>query len=436
LALAYYLQRMGIAYDIFEASSEVGGNMRTLRKNGYMMELGPNTLQMNDELLQLLTELKLEGDLLPLTPRNNSRFVLHEGAYHPVPACSKSFLSDALFSWKDKYRILQERKIPPADIENETITQFFERRFGVEQVDYLAAPMISGMYGGDPSQLLVNKAFPELKEMETKYGSVLEGLVQKKRKGVFQRAFSFRNGMDTLPKAIADKLVSLHMDHSVEFITRIKGKFIISCANNGDHDTEEYDKLVLALPAHRAAELLEFTYPGLSAALQNINYPPMAVVHTVYNQAEVEHPLRGFGALHPSQEQAYTIGSIWTSSLFGGRCRSHEVMITSFVGGTRLAAHAHHDEEQVLQQVHKELCANYGVTALAPVYQHMHLWPHALPQFDLFVEDAHELSTSLEQDGLFISANWGSGVSVPHCVREAKKLATKINTDAVSRSIA
>ncbi|PKV76420.1 protoporphyrinogen oxidase [Pontibacter ramchanderi] len=436
LSLAYYLQRQGVAYDLFEAGSEVGGNMRTLRKNGYTFELGPNTLQMNEELLQLITELKLETELLPLTPRNNKRYVLHKGKLHPVPSSPKCFLANDIFSKEDKYRILQERKQPPAEVENETISDFFERRFGVKQMDYLAAPMISGLYGGDPRQLLVNKAHPELKELETAYGSVLEGMVQRKKRGVFQRAFSFRNGMSTLPEAIADKLISLHLDHKVEFITRIKGKYIISCASNGDHDNEEYDKLVLALPAHQAAELIEFTYPGMAAALQNINYPPMAVVHTVYNRAEVGHPLQGFGALHPWEEQSFTSGSIWTSSLFEGRCRPHEVMLTSFVGGTRFAEHALLNERSLLEQVHRELCETYQIKALAPVYQHVHLWPHAMPQFDLYIKDAHHMAEVLEQDGLFISANWYAGVSVPGCVREAKAIATKINPRAVSRSIA
>jgi protoporphyrinogen/coproporphyrinogen III oxidase len=432
LSLAYYLQRMGIAYDLFEAGSEVGGNMRTLRQNGYTMELGPNTLQMNEELLQLITELKLETELLPLTPRNNKRYVLHEGKLHPVPASPKSFLANKLFSKSDKYRILQERKTPAEDVQNETIAQFFKRRFGVKQMDYLAAPMISGLYGGDPRQLLVETAHPELKAMETEYGSVLEGMVQKKKRGVFQRAFSFRKGMSTLPQAIADKLISLHLNHKVEYITRIKGKFIISCASNGDHDTDEYDRLVLALPAHKAAELIEFTYPGMSAALQNINYPPMAVVHTVYNRAEVKNPLQGFGALHPWEEQTFTAGSIWTSSLFDNRCRSHEVMFTSYVGGTRFAEHAHLDEQKVQQQVHEELSATYGIKALAPVYQHMHLWPNAMPQFDLYIQDAHHMAEMLEKEGLYVSANWQAGVAVPDCVREAKDLAAKINTRAVS----
>lgn len=436
LALAYYLQKMGIAYDLFEAGSQVGGNIQTLHKNGYLLELGPNTLQMSDELLELITELKLESELLPTASRSNSRYVLQNGTHQLLPSCPRSFISDESLSWEVKYRILQERQVPPADIDNETITAFFERRFGREVVDYAVDPLIAGLYGGDPDQLLIEKALPKLKEMETAYGSVLEGLLQQKSEGAFQKSFSFKNGLHTLPAAIADKLISVHLEHKVEFISRIQGKFIISCASNGDHDTEEYDKLVLALPAQQAADLLHYTYPGMAAALQNINYPPMAVVHSVYNKAEVGHNLKGFGALNPKEEETFTNSCIWTSSVFDGRCRPQEVLFTSFVGGTRNAAHTQADEQQLLQQVHEELCATYDITAKAPVFQHMHLWRHSLPQFDLYIEDAHQMAVTLEEEGLFISANWQSGVSVPNCVHHAKKVACKINSTASSRSIA
>ncbi|WP_018478353.1 protoporphyrinogen oxidase [Pontibacter roseus] len=430
LALAYYLQKMGIAYDLFEAGQEVGGNLRTIRQKGYVMELGPTTLQMSEELLELITELKLESDLLPIAPRSSNRYVLHNGKHQKLPSCAKSFKSNNLFSWDTKYRILQERQVPPAQVENETITQFFERRFGPEVVDVAIAPLVSSLYAGDPDQLLVSKALPSLKEFETRYGSVLKGLMHRKNKGVFQKHFSFSNGLDTLPNAIARKLISMHLEHQVECITRSQGKFIISCSNNGDHDTEEYDKVVLALPAHQAADLLEFTFPGMAAALQNINYPPMAVVHSVYNRAEVGHSLKGFGTLNSRTEGTFTTGSIWTSSLFGGRCRTHEVMITSFVDGSRCAPDLLADEKQVLRQVHEELRATHNITALAPVFQHMHLWHHAMPQYDLYIEDAHQMASQLENEGLYISANWGTGVSVPSCVRQAKELANKINSEA------
>ncbi|WP_242920564.1 protoporphyrinogen oxidase [Pontibacter liquoris] len=427
LSLAYYLQKFGVAYDLLEASAQVGGNIRTERVNDYLLELGPNTLQTSPELSELVCELKLEQEVQPTAPQSSDRFVLRNGTVQQLPASPLAFLTQDFFSWHTKQRILQEKDIPPADVRDETLAQFFERRFGRDVVDYAVDPLVTGIFAGDPNKILLDKVLPSLKLLETKYGSVLKGLAKHPAVAKRKETFSFKGGMGTLPEAIADKLISLHLEHRVEVIARSQGKYVLSCASSGDNDTEEYDLLVLALPAHQAADLLQFTFPGIAAALHNINYPPMAVVHTAYNRREVEHPLCGFGALHPQAEAPFAAGSIWTSSLFPDRCRPHEVLFTTFVGGTKYASHAHMPPEQLLSKVHRELCSTYAIHSEAPAFQHLHVWEHALPQYDLYIEDAHQMARQMEQEALYIAANWQAGVSVLACIRHAKELARKIN---------
>lgn len=427
LALAYYLQKLGVAYDLFEASSQVGGALRTLKIGGYLLELGPNSLQYSRELQDLVRELKLEKEVMAAAPAKDHQYILRDGSYHKLPTSPFSLLSNNFFSWKTKYRLLKEKDVPPADIDYETVAQFFERRFGKDILEYAVNPFITGIFAGDPEKLLINKAMPHLKAMEAEYGSVLRGLVHQKDGLGANDVFSFVEGIGTLPNAIAGKLVSLHTEHRVEIITRSQGKYVISCASSGDHDTEEYDMVVLALPAHQAADLMHFTFPGMAAALQNINYPPLAMVYSVYNRHEVGHPLNGFGALHPKVENTFAAGSFWTSSVFDGRCRPHEVLLTTFVGGTQYAQNALTERSQLMRRVHNELSHLYDIKAEKPIFQYAHLWEHSIPQYDLYIEDAHNMAKELEQDGMFISANWQAGVSVTACIRHAKELAYKIN---------
>ena len=427
LALAYYLQKLGIPYDLFEASAYVGGNIRTLKIHDYLLEMGPNALQSTPELKDLVRELKLEREVVYASPENDYRYVLRNGIYTKLPSSPFSLLSSNSFSWKSKYRILQEKDVPPADINYETVAQFFERRFGGKMAAYTVSPFMPGLYAGDPEKLLVKKALPNLKELEMRYGSVLKGLVHQKSSYIRQKTFSFAKGMKTLPKAIAAKLISLHTEHRVEMITRNQGKYIVSCASPGDYDTEEYNLLVLALPAYQAAELLQYTFPGLSAAMQNIHYPPLAVVHTVYNRKDVTLYPNGSGALHPKLESAFATGSVWSSSVFDGRCRPHEVLFTSFVGGSQAPDKALMKQPQLMQRVHAELSALHAISAEKPNFQHAFLWRHSIPQYDMHIEDAHTMAKSMEQEGLFISANWQAGVSVASCVYSAKELAHKIN---------
>lgn len=428
LALAYYLQKLGIPYDLFEAGSRVGGNIRSVRTDDYLLELGPNAISPSAEISELLRELKLEDEVLPATVGSHQQFVLRDGAYRQLPYSPLCLLSNTCFSWKTRYRILQERYIPPENNRYETVSEFFERRFGAGVLDYAVNPLVSGLYAGNPDKLLVQKVFPQLKEMELEHGSVLKGLFQHQQLSEQLSPFSFVEGMQTLPEAIADKLISLHTEHRVAMITRHEGKYIVSCSSPTDTDTAEYDLLVLSLPAPNAAELLHYTFPGMAAALQNIHYPPLAVVHSVYNSRDIGLPPDGFGAMHPVAEDTFSVRSIWNSSLFSGRCRPHEVLFTTFVGGAQAEHLALTERDTLLQQVHQELKELHGITAGNPIFQYAHLWHHSIPQFDLHIEDAHEMAQTLEEEGLFIAANWYSGVSVPDCIRGAKELSCKINS--------
>ena len=52
-----------------------------------------------------------------------------------------------------------------------------ERHFGREAVDRLADPLLSGIYGGDASQLSARTVLPRLVEMESEYGSLTRAML-------------------------------------------------------------------------------------------------------------------------------------------------------------------------------------------------------------------------------------------------------------------
>ncbi len=426
LALAYYLQKLGIRYDLFESEPQVGGVIKSVQKGAYHLELGPHSLQMNEELEELIQELKLEDEVIRPATRSQDRYIRKDGEYHCLPSSPRRLLLDSFFHWRTKLKITQEVKLPPQEVPEETVSHFFKRRFGQEVVDYLVKPMVAGMYGGDPDKLLLEKTFPALKEMERQHGSVLKALdlqVDLPRKQVV----SLLNGLQTLPEAIASKLVSLHVDHKVEMIHKTKGKYLLSIRHDVEGlADEEFDAVVVALPAHAAAELLDFTTPGLAAALHNVSYAPMTVVHTAYRKHAIGFPLDGLGAMHPQKEQPFSSGTVWSSALFPRICPDDEVLFSSYVGGSQAAEFASLPEAEILLRVHEELTENYSISATLPVFQHCYRWPSALPQADIFITDVHLMLGLLEQDQLYACTNWVAGPAIPDCVRYAKQLAQKI----------
>ena len=424
IMVAHQLQKMGIGYDVFEQAEQPGGNIKSVRVKDYVLEMGPNALTMTEDLETLIEELKLQNELIESEPVTNKRYVLRNGKYHLLPDSPLKLATTNFFGVKTRLQFLQEpfKKAPEAD-KKETVGNFFRNRFGREVLDYAVGPFFSGVYGSDPDQLLIAKTFPRLYNQALEHGSVMKSLLKNQRS--HKRMISFKNGLQTLPLAMASKLIDIHTGYPVEMITRTHGKFIVS-TTSPDYVNCEYDVLVLALPAHKATPLLEFTYPGLAAALRNINYPPIAMVHTVYRKSAVGLKLDGFGALHPKPEDPFTAGVVWSSSVFKGKCHPDEVLFTSLVGGSLFADNTRFTRVDILSKVNEELKRLYNISSAKPVFQHFYLWSHAIPQLDLYIEDAQELAQTLENEKLFVAANWFSGISVNDCLSRGLAVAKKI----------
>ncbi|WP_345112683.1 protoporphyrinogen oxidase [Hymenobacter algoricola] len=429
LTLAFYLQKAGVAYDLFEAGP-AGGNIRSQLVDGYLLETGPNSLQLSDELEQLLADLGLSAEIEDTAAVSKNRYVLRGGQYRKLPGSPPALLASPFFSLKARFNVLRELSRPAAAPDpTETLAHFFRRRFGPEIVDYALNPFISGIYAGDPEKLLLHKTFPRLAALEQTYGSVLRGLIKSGGAGTRRRIISLRQGLQTITDTLAAHLTHYHGHQPVTALLQpAAGQYRVQTAAGIRPET--YDTVVLALPAYAAAPLLRPLFPAAAEALAAVYYPPMTAIFTAYHRPDVTHPLDGFGALHPKVEQPYAAGSIWTSSIYPDRVPAGQVLFTTFVGGTQYEAQARQPAAEQKSAVHAELSRLYGIRAVQPVWQYRYSWDKAIPQFDQPIVAAHAAADMLEQQGIFAAANWRAGVGVPDCIRHARLLAEKISGHA------
>jgi protoporphyrinogen/coproporphyrinogen III oxidase len=429
LTLAWQLQKAGVAYDLFEAETTPGGCLRTLHHSaGYTLETGPNSLQLSDELLALLTELGLADSIQDAAPVSKHRYVLRDGRIRELPGSPPALLTSGFFSLKARFSLLREltRPVAPPDPQ-ETVAAFFRRRFGPELVDYAVNPFISGIYAGDPEQLLIHKTFAKVAALEQAHGSVLRGLAKSGGGAGRRRIITLRGGLQTLTDALAARLTHRHVGQTAQALFRTPGGRYQVQTSAGLNGGFSYDTVVLALPTYAAAPLLQPLFPAAAAALGAVYYPPMAAIYTAYQRADVQHPLNGFGALSPKVEQPYAAGTIWTSSLFPDRAPAGQVLFTSFVGGTQYEDHARQPETAQKAAVHEELQRLYGIRAGAqPVWQFRYFWEQAIPQFDQRIVAAHEAADTLQTQGIWSAANWRGGVGVPDCIRHAQRVAAEL----------
>ena len=53
-----------------------------------------------------------------------------------------------------------------------SISQFVLDHYGREVLDYIAEPMLAGVYGGDPAEMSALSVVPQFVKWEAKYGSL------------------------------------------------------------------------------------------------------------------------------------------------------------------------------------------------------------------------------------------------------------------------
>lgn len=430
LTLAHELQKNRIPYRLFDRSSEPGGVMRSRREGDYLIEIGPNTLLGDSDLLGWLDQLGLTPAIRFAKPVSKDRFIYRDGAYRQLPSGPLSLIFGPFFSWATKKALWRERSNQTVSPPGETLGDFIRRRFSPELADYVLAPFVAGTYAGDPDRLLVSETFPTLLEYEKKYGSVLKGFLKNAGSANRRQAFTFRDGLQTLPRTLAAQLESLNLNDAVTQLSKTETGWRLE-TTSGSYSA---DVVVLACEAEAAANLIKPTWPDAATLFRQLDYPPMTAVHSVYKRTEVQHPLNGFGGLNPRVEGRFAAGHIWNSSLFDDRCPPDEVLFTSFVGGRQSADHVQHPDEEIRRRVHQELVQAFGIQAEAPQRQWISRWEHAIPQYDAKMVPVRERIPRLESDGLFVCANWYQGLSLPDCIRKARALATQLSSSEIAET--
>lgn len=422
LVAAYRLKLAGQEVQVFDGANILGGNLQTLKVGPYQLELGPNSLVLSDALYDFLAEIDLAKEIQTAEPTAKHRYILRDGGYQKLPTGPVSMLLSSTFSWSAKRQIMREPRVLATGAQGETIDAFFRRRIGDELTDYIVHPFISGVFAGDPKTLLIESAFPRIHSLETTYGSLLKGMRARAKTQQHKGTITFRQGIGSLPAKLADLIgEDIFLNHKLQAIHPQEKGFRLVFS----HNQYQADQLLLALPAYRIAPLMEEIYPAWRPLLDAIDYPPVSMVFSAYKRAAVYHALDGFGALHNHREESFTLGSIFTSSVFAGRCPADEVLLTTFVGGARQPDHATLPDAVLKTRVHEELKKRLDIQAV-PVFQHLQRWPRAIPQYTAAALPAQSQVEDLQAQGIWLAGNWVGGISVPDSIQRGIKLADQL----------
>lgn len=410
---------------LLEASAEPGGVVRSVRRDGYLLEAGPNTVRPTPELMDLVTRLGLESEVRIADPAL-PRYIDFAGRLHELAASPLALLTTGLLSLGGKARLLTEpfRRSPAPP--GESVRDFFARRLGPEVADRLVTPFVSGIFAGDASALSAEAAFPSLFRWDRDHGSLVVGAVREARSRPKaprpprpRGLLSFRDGLATLPRALARTLgPSFRPNSAVTSVSPSGSGFRLTVGTS--HGDLEADRVILATDAAAAARLVRPFEPEAADALDAIPYPPLAVLHLSLPEAALRRPLVGFGHLVVPDPSRRILGAVWSSSLFPDRAPEGRALLTVFLGGARDPKAASLSDEALLEVAGRDLSAQ-GLSSQPPDLVLLTRWPRAIPQYTSghgsrigALERAETRSP-----GLRFIGNYRGGISVGDVVKSA-----------------
>ncbi|MEM9160726.1 MAG: protoporphyrinogen oxidase [Verrucomicrobiota bacterium] len=456
LTAGYLLQQKGLDVSIIEARSHPGGPITTYRENGYLHENGPNSLLLTDPWVEtFITELGLDDQLLHSDPNAAKRFIVRNGRPIPAPASPFQAVTTPLFSLKAKLGFLSEpfrKKLAPPESDTESVASFVKRRMGPEFLDYAIDPFVSGIYAGDPKELILKHAFPLMYGFEQDGGSILKGALRYKKKrkaegtSYKKESITFRDGLEILPQTIARKLGNrLWLNSSVVAINRNdKGWQVTWKQSDGVPRSEATTlkraqasltnfegfakHLIVCLPSHAIKKIAWQT--DIAEQLQATPDLPYPAVHSLalgYKKEQIKHLLDGFGMLIPSKEKRNILGALFSSSLYNQRAPDEHHLLTVMIGGRRRPELAHKTENELIDLAQKDLADLIGLTG-DPTFSHLTSWPQAIPQYTAAFTDWSKTLRGLEEDcpNLHFGGHSIDGIALGASILSGKKLAESL----------
>ncbi|NGX53978.1 MAG: Protoporphyrinogen oxidase [Chlamydiae bacterium] len=368
LSTAWYLHKRfkdDIKLTIVEKSNRVGGWIQTINKEGFLFERGPRGFRPHPTTLALVNELGLDKELIHAEPAAKRRYLYMNQKLQPITPPFLFRLGLLSVLWR-------ERKIPPSTEEDESIESFFLRRTNRRLAETLIDPLTTGIFGGDYRKLSIRSCFSTLHEWEQQHGSIIRGMLATRKTRTKSKGplCSFREGMETLPRRLAEKLpAEIKLSSSPEGI--------------------EADHTISCLPP-----------PDLPRTT-------LTTVSLGYRTPILKK--RGFGYLIPSKEKETILGVTWDSEIFPIQNRENQTRLCVIL----------RESEDPLRTAQEALERHLGITA-APDVHEINLAKNAIPQLTV----GHH---KREYEGV-------CSVGINNCIVHAEKVAVSFKLQEESRN--
>ena len=470
LAAAYELEKArgagaAVEYTLFESRERLGGSLASETINGIVLERGPDSfLSEKPAGAELCRELGLGDQLTPSNDANRKTHIvvknrlvpLPDGLMFLIPTKLVPTALTGLFSPATKIKMALELLHPPRPSgQDESVAALVERHFGKEAVDRLADPLLSGIYGGDATQLSARTVLPKLVEMETQYGSLTRGMLaahkQMRAKMGAMRAVNGNGGQGqagqkpagprsiftTLKGGLQQLVDALEARLNPEWVRTSTAVTALERDGGGwrlrfNQADEFYDAVILASPSWASGKLLAATDAALGDELSGIPYSSSITVNLVFDEAQLGPLPDGFGFLVPAVERRAMLACTFVHRKFAGRTPTGKAVLRAFLGGANNEALLDQSDDVLIATVRRELSEILGARVVGPHIPaeatQVSRWRRAMAQYAVGHQErmkrVKERMAGLP--GLRLAGNAYDGIGIPDCIRTGRNAAKEL----------
>ncbi|MEK4230649.1 protoporphyrinogen oxidase [Solibacillus sp. FSL H8-0538] len=444
LTTAFYLQQEAKQYNLpldvvlIESSLRVGGKIHTLRKDGFIIERGPESFfDSCSSVRSLARDLRIEHEIVQ--NKNGQTYIAVGSELHPIPSNLlfggspevSSFITSSLISISGKIRAAGDLLLPKSSEKiDEPISDFFRRRFGKEVVENLVEPVLAGTFAGDVDHLSMQSMFPQFYQLEKEHRSLILGM-KKSGKGIYAigddkdelHYETFRNGLETLVETLEAELAPN---------TILKGVKVDSIEKSSDNSLQIYlnniapiqaDAVIMTTPYNVAKDV--FRGSNLMQDLPSMNYATIATVTMAFKEGQINKYKDALNFFVSRNSDFAITSCTWNNRKWDNVSPEGYDLLRVYIGrvGDESIVELSDSEieKTVVQDLQKAIDLHDN-----PVFTVVARWKQSMPQYtvghDKLLSILKERFSEQFPQVQLIGSSY-EGISVPDCVAQGKNAA-------------
>lgn len=444
LSAMHYLERMKkqhgleLELELVEKDEELGGKIRTVKKEGFTMEVGADSIvARHASVLPLVEELGLEeqmvynGTGISYLYTDNQLHAIPKDTVFGIPMDREALFSSTLVSEQGKERAMQDfETVNDRFTKDSSIGEFLEAFLGKELVDRQIAPVLSGVYSGSLRELTLASTLPYLIDYKNDYGSIIKGFEVHKEtfQGAANKKFiSFDGGMAALIDRLEEQMETAFVRKGVETSSLEKrdGRYKLGFS---DGTSSEADFIVLAIPHQQAQALVKDD--ALDEEFGQLINSSLISVYLGYDLPDEQLPADGTGFIVSEGSDLACNACTWTSRKWPHTSAQHKLLVRLFYKSTNpvFAELQHSSDEQIAAKAKADIQKSLGIEQQPAVIE-ITPWNELMPNYHMGHKTAVmslEARLAGAYPGVYLAGSSYYGVGIGACIQNGKDLAQNI----------